>query len=129
MPNKPKFIYEVSHSLPKSRDYLTSADPTIDTIRYKRRLLGIIPASRNKVSKEVLGIRNKLLERYPIELKIEPLKGAQLTVQAETKEKADQVIKSFTNDINRALYKKYGVSELTCKYLPQRTKSRKRPTQ
>jgi len=122
MPNKAKFIYEVSGSLPKSRDYLTSADPTIDTVRYKRRLLGIIPASRNKVSNEVVGIRNRLLERYPIELKIEPLKGVQLAVQAESKEKADQIIKSFTDDINRALYKKHGVSELTCEYLPRLAK-------
>jgi len=117
MPNKPKFIYEVSRSLPKSRNYLTSTDPTIDIIRHKRKLLGIFPPSRNKVSKEVVGIRNKLLEKYPIELKIDPLKGARLSVQAKTKEKADQIIKNFTSDINKALYKKYGVSELACEYL------------
>jgi len=122
MPNKAKFIYEVSGSLPKSRDYLTSADPTIDAIRRKRKRLGMFLPSRNKVSNEVVGIRNRLLERYPIELKEEPLKGVQLTVQAESKEKADQIIKSFTNDINRALYKKHGVSELSCEYLPRLTK-------
>ncbi len=122
MPNKPEFIYEVSGSLPKSRDYLTSGDPTVDAIRHKRKRLGIFLPSRNKVSNEVLGIKNKLLERYPIELKIELLKGVQLAVQAESKEKADQIIKSFTGDINRALYKKYGVSELTCEYLPRLTK-------
>ena len=119
MPNKPKFIYEVSRSLPKSRNYLTSTDPTIDTIRHKRKLLGIFPPSRNKVSKEVVGMRNKLLEKYPTELKIDPLKGAQLTVQAETREEADRIIKNFTTNINQALYKKYGVSELTCEYLPK----------
>jgi len=122
MPNKAKFIYEVSSSLPKSRDYLASGDPAIDAIRRKRKLLGIFPPSRNKVSKEVVGIRNRLLGRYPIELKEEPLKGVQLTVQAKNKEEADQIIKSFTNDVNRALYKKYGVSELTCEYLPRLTK-------
>jgi hypothetical protein len=119
MPNKPKFIYEVSRSLPKGRDYLTSTDPTIDTIRHRRKLLGIFLPSRNKVSKEVVGIRNRLLEKYPIELKIDPLKGAQLIVEAQTKEKADQIIKSFSGNINKALYKKYGVSELTCEYLPE----------
>jgi len=119
MPNKPKFIYEVSRSLPKSRNYLTSTDPIIDTIRHKRKVLGIFPPSRNKVSKEVVGVRNKLLEEYPVELKIDPLKGARLSVQADTKEKADQIIKSFTGNINKALYKKYGVSELTCEYLPK----------
>lgn len=122
MPNKPKFIYEVSGSLPKSRDYLTSGDPTIEAIRRKRKRLGMFLPSRNKVSNEVVGIRNRLLERYPIELKIEPLKGVQLTVQAESKEKADQIIKNFTGDINRTLYKKHGVSELTCEYLPRMTK-------
>jgi len=119
MPNKPKFIYQVSRSLPKSRNYLTSTDPTIDTIRHKRKLLGIFLPSRNKVLKEVVGIRNKLLEKYAIELKIDPLKGARLSVQAESKEKADQIIKSFSGNINKALYKKYGVSELTCEYLPE----------
>jgi len=119
MPNKPKFIYEVSRSLLKSRNYLTSTDPTIEVIRHKRKLWGIFPPSRNKVSKEVVGIRNNLLEKYPIELRIDPLKGARLSVQAECKEKADQIIKNFTSDINKALYKKYGVSELTCEYLPE----------
>ncbi len=122
MPNKPKFVYEVSWSLPKSPDYLTSGDPTIDAIRHKRKRLGIFLPSRNKVSNEVVGIRNRLLKRYPIELKTEPLKAVQLTVQAESKEEADQIIKSFTDDINRVLYKKHGVSELTCEYLPRLTK-------
>ena len=47
MPNKPKFIYEVSRSLPKSRNYLTSTDPLIDTIRHKRKVLGIFLPSSN----------------------------------------------------------------------------------
>ncbi|UCG94590.1 MAG: hypothetical protein JSW13_02200 [Candidatus Aerophobus sp.] len=69
MPNKRKFIHEASRSLPKSRSYLTSTDPTIDIIRHKRKLWGIFLPSRSKICKEVIGIRNKLLEKYAIKLK------------------------------------------------------------
>lgn len=50
MSSKPQFIYEVSRFLPKSRNYLTSTDSTIEAIRDKRKLLGIFPPSRNNIS-------------------------------------------------------------------------------
>jgi hypothetical protein len=111
-----EFIYEVRRDLPDSRRYLGSGDPVIEAIRASRKILGLIPPSRGKILKEVEDRKNKILKKYSIKLRSDPLTGQQLIVQARNKEKANREINSFSHEINEALYRKYGVKDLSCEY-------------
>jgi len=122
MPNKPKFIYssmKLAALFLKVEAISLQQTLPLRSLGTKGNYGEFFRLRETKFQRKWWELRNRLLEKYPIELRIDPLKEAQLSVQAESKEKADQIIKNFTTNINKALYKKYGVSELTCGYLPE----------
>jgi len=51
-------------------------DPIIEAIRASRKVLGLIPPSRAKILKEVEDRKNKILKKYSIKLKSDPLTGS-----------------------------------------------------
>lgn len=116
MSKQKEFIYQVRRDLPDRRRYLSSGDPVIEAIRASRKILGLIPPSRGQILKEVEDRKDKILKKYSIELRSDPLTGQQLVVRAKNKGKADRKINSFTQEINQALYRKYGVKDLPCEY-------------
>ncbi|MFQ5834815.1 MAG: hypothetical protein ACE5HR_02680 [bacterium] len=124
MSKQKEFIYKVRRDLPGRRRYLGSDDPVIEAIRASRKILGLIPPSRGKILKEVEDRKNKILKKYSIKLKRDPLTGQQLIVRARNKEKADRRINRFTHEINEALYRKYGVKDLSCEYSAPRPKNK-----
>jgi hypothetical protein len=124
MSKQKEFIYQVRRDLPDSRRYLGSGDPVIEAIRASRKILGLIPPSRGQILKEVEDSKNKILKKYSIKLRSDPLTGQQLIVRARNKEKADRKINSFTHEINEVLYRKYGVKDLSCEYSAPQPKNK-----
>jgi len=86
--------------------------------------LGLIPPSRGKIFKEVEDRKNKILKKYSIKLKSDPFTGQQLVVRARNKKKADRKINSFTEEINKALYRKYGLKDLSREYRTPQPKNK-----
>lgn len=124
MSKQKEFIYQVRGDLPGSRRYLGLDDPVIEAIRASRKVLGLIPPSRGKILKEVEDRKNKILKKYSIKLRSDPLTGQQLTVRARNKEKADRKINSFTEEMNKALYRKYGIKDLSWEYSTPQPKNK-----